>query len=341
MRHSTHPVLIAASLCAGAPPAAAQDARPRSAPPLAQAAPVAPAPAAAGQVIELWPEGVPLRQPNAPAEHIEDGRVYNVNVPTLTRFSPAKGTANGTAAIVCPGGGYQRLAVEKEGSEMQRWLNTVGVTVFLLKYRVTPYQHPAPLLDVLRAVRVVRSRAAEWGVDPRRIGVFGSSAGGHLAASAATLYAAPEGKTGAALDKVSARPDFIVLTYPVISMRPPYQHGGSRKNLLGDTPSEDLVNHLSLDRQVTRETSPAFIVHTQEDQSVPVENSLLFYQALRAATVPVEMHLYVHGPHGFGLRPGLGPTSEWPRRCEDWMRSQGWLPPLPGARPIAADPMSR
>ena len=280
-------------------------------------------------VMDLWPEGVPLRQPHAPAEHVEDGRVYNVNVPTLAMFAPPRGTANGLAIIVCPGGGYARLAVDKEGSEMQRWLNGVGATVFLLKYRVTPYQHPAPLLDVLRAVRLVRAHAAEWGVDPRRIGVFGSSAGGHLAASAATLYDAPEGKTGAAIDKVSARPDFVVLTYPVITMRPPIAHGGSRKNLLGDFPSEELVNRLSVDRQVTRSTPPAFIVHTQEDQSVPLENSLLYYQALRAAGVPVEMHLYERGPHGFGMRPGLGPTSEWPRRCEEWMRFHGWLAPGP------------
>jgi acetyl esterase/lipase len=278
-------------------------------------------------VIDLWPEGVPLRRPGAPGEHIEDGRVYNVNVPTLTMFAPPRGTGNGLAAIVCPGGGYARLAVDKEGSEMQRWLNGLGVTVFLLKYRVTPYEHPAPLLDVLRAVRIVRSRAPEWAIDPHRIGVFGSSAGGHLAASAATLFDAPEGKTGVALDKISARPDFVVLAYPVITMRTPGVHSGSRKNLIGDHPSDDLVNRLSVERQVTRATPPAFLVHTQEDQSVPVENSILYYQALRAAAVPVEMHLYEKGPHGFGMRPGLGPTSDWPRRCEDWMRFHGWLTP--------------
>jgi acetyl esterase/lipase len=285
------------------------------------------------QVVDLWPEGVPLRQPNAPAEHVEDGRVYNVNVPTLSLFPPPAGTANGTAAIVCPGGGYARLAVEKEGSEMQRWLSGLGVTVFILKYRVAPYQHPAPLLDVLRAVRIVRSRAAEWRIDPARIGVFGSSAGGHLAASAATLYNAPEGRTAtnAALDKVSGRPDFIVLTYPVITMRPPVAHGGSRTNLIGAHPPVELINRLSLELHVTSETPPAFIVHTQEDQSVPVENSLMFYQALRSANVPVEMHLYEKGPHGFGMHPGLGPTSEWPKRCEEWMRSHGWLATAAGA----------
>lgn len=223
---------------------------------------------------------------------------------------------------------------------MQRWLNGVGVTVFLLKYRVTPYQHPAPLLDVLRAVRLVRSRAAEWGVDPHRVAVFGSSAGGHLAASAATLFDASEGKTGAALDKISARPDFVVLAYPVITMRPPVAHGGSRKNLIGDFPSEDLVKRVSVERQVTHDTPPVFIVHTQEDQSVPIENSLLFYQALRAAGVPVEMHLYEKGPHGFGLRPGLGPTSEWPKRCEEWMRFHGWLT-AGGAAASAVGTMAR
>jgi acetyl esterase/lipase len=283
-------------------------------------------------VIPLWPEGVPLRQPNAPAEHVEDGRVYNVNEPTLTLFLPPAGTANGTAAIVCPGGGYARLAIDKEGSELQRWLSGLGVTVFILKYRVAPYQHPAPLLDVLRAVRIVRSRAAEWHVDPARIGVFGSSAGGHLAASAATLYNAPEGRTSAALDnKVSGRPDFIVLTYPVITMRPPTAHGGSRTNLIGAHPAVELMNRLSLELHVTAETPPAFIVHTQEDQSVPVENSLMFYQALRSAGVPVEMHLYEKGPHGFGMHLGLGPTSDWPKRCEDWLRFHGWLAPAPGA----------
>ena len=229
------------------------------------------------------------------------------------------------AAIVCPGGGYVRLAVDKEGSELTRWLNGLGVTAFILKYRVAPQQHPAQLRDVLRAVRLVRSRAAELGLDPHRIGVFGSSAGGHLAATAATLFDAPEGKTGAALDAVSARPDFVVLQYPVITMREPHVHAGSRHALLGDHPSPELLDRLSVERQVTRQTPPTFIIHSQEDAAVPVENSLLFYQALRAAGVSTEMHLYEKGPHGFGIKPGLGPTSDWPKRCEEWMRAHGWL----------------
>jgi acetyl esterase/lipase len=199
------------------------------------------------------------------------------------------------------------------------------VTVFVLKYRLKEYGHPAPLRDLLRAVRLVRSRAADLGVRPERIGVMGSSAGGHLAASAATLYDAPEGRTGAPLDATSARPDFVALLYPVISLSEPYVHRGSLGALLGENPSPVLVEHLSLERQVTKDTPPAFLVHTAEDKSVPLENSILFFQALRRAGVPAEMHLYEKGPHGFGTQPGLGPTSEWPRRLEEWLRSHGWL----------------
>ena len=178
---------------------------------------------------------------------------------------------------------------------------------------------------MLRAVRLVRSRAAELGLDPARIGVFGSSAGGHVAASAATLFDSPEGKTGAALDAVSARPDFVVLQYPVITMRGPAVHAGSRDALLGPHPPAKLLDRVSLERQVTRQTPPTFLVHTQEDTTVPADNSILFYQALRAAGVSTEMHLYEKGPHGFGIKPGLGPTSDWPKRCEEWMRAHGWL----------------
>src|SRR5215831_14012870 len=290
---------------------------------------------AAERVINLWAEGVPRLKPDAPPERIEDGRIYNVSVPTLTVFAPPAGTANGTAVIVCPGGGYVRLAVAKEGTEVTRWLNGLGVTVFLLKYRVAPYEHPAPLLDVLRAVRLVRSRAAEFGIDPRRIGVFGASAGGHLAASAGTLFDAPEGRTGAPLDAVSARPDFLALIYPVITMGELNVHAGSRHALIGEHPTPELVKRTSLELQASKQTPPTFLAHTEEDQSVPVENSIAFYQALRVAGVPVEMHLYEKGPHGFGLRPGLGPTSDWPKRCEEWMRSHGWLPVPSGPAPRA------
>ena len=234
----------------------------------------------------------------------------------------------GTAVIVCPGGSYGRLAVAKEGSELVKRLNALGVSAFVLKYRLVEYGHPAPLRDVLRAVRIVRSRATELGVRPDRIGVLGSSAGGHLAACAGTLFDAPEGRTGAELDAVSARPDFLALLYPVITMTAPFTHALSRKNLIGEAPSPDLVERLSVETRVSRDTPPTFLVHTAEDTSVPLENSLLFFQALRRAGVPAEMHLYEKGPHGFGTKPGLGPTSEWPKRLEEWMRSHGWLDPV-------------
>jgi acetyl esterase/lipase len=282
--------------------------------------------------IELWPEGVPGPVVAAAPEGIENGHVVRVSIPTLTVYAPPPGKANGAAAIVCPGGGYMVLALDKEGVELTRWLNDIGVTVFMLKYRIAPQQHPAPLRDVLRAVRLVRSRAAEFGVDPHRIGVVGASAGGHVAASAATLFDAPEGKTGAALDAVSARPDFAVLLYPVVTMSAPAVHAGSRQALLGPHPTPAVMEHLSLERQVTRQTPPTFLVHTAEDTSVPAENSILFYRALLAAGVPTELHLYEKGPHGFGIKPGLGPTSDWPKRAEEWMRAHGWLDRSPAAQ---------
>lgn len=289
----------------------------------------APAPASvpgpAPRVIELWPEGVPGLLADAPPERIEDERVYNVSVATLTLFPARSPDARRAGVIVCPGGGYVRLSVAKEGSEVTRFLNSLGVSAFVLKYRVAPYRHPAALRDVLRAVRWVRAHAEELGVDAGRIGVFGSSAGGHLAASAGTLFDSPDGKTGAPLDSVSARPDFLALLYPVITMKDPYAHGGSRKALLGPSPAPSAVEAASLEDHVSPETPPAFIVHTAEDQSVPVENSLAFYRALRAASVPAEMHLYEKGPHGFGLRKDLGPASEWPARFVEWLKSRRLL----------------
>jgi acetyl esterase/lipase len=276
-------------------------------------------------VIPLWPEGVPNAQPNGGDEYIQDDRIYNVQRPTLTVVAPPPAQANGTAVIICPGGGYTRLAVSVEGNPTARWLNSIGVTCFILKYRLKEYGHPAPLQDVLRAVRLVRSRAAEFGIDSERIGVFGGSAGGHLASCAATLFDHPAGKTGAPLDAVSARPTFVILQYPVILMDGPHVHRGSRECLLGKSPSPELVALLSTDRHVTKDTSPAFLVATAEDTSVPLENSLAFYSALRRAGVSAEMHLYEKGPHGFGMRRDLGPTSEWPQHCTEWLRAHGWL----------------
>lgn len=274
-------------------------------------------------VIPLWPEGVPNAKTGE--ERMEKDRISNVHVPTLTYF-PAPGSGSARAAVViCPGGGYRLLAWGHEGIDVARRLNAMGVSAFILKYRLLEYGHPAPLQDVLRAIRTVRSRAAEFGVAPDRIGVLGFSAGGHVAATAATLFDAPEGRTGAAIDAVSARPDFVALIYPVVTFKGPFAHTGSRRNLIGDNPSPEQIDRLSADLQVTKNTPPAFLVHTAEDKGVPLENSVQFYQAIRAAGGSAEMHLYERGPHGFGLGAGLGPASDWPARLETWMRAHNWI----------------
>jgi acetyl esterase/lipase len=283
--------------------------------------------AAGEQVIDIWPEGVPGLKPDATPEKDEgEGRVGNIHHPTLTYFAAPAAIANGTAVIICPGGGYSRLSFGHEGIDPARWFNSLGVTAFVLKYRVKEYGHPAPLRDALRAVRWVRSRAAEFGVRTDRIGMMGFSAGGHLAASAGTLYDAPEGRTGAALDSVSGRPDFLLLIYPVITMQDPYVHAGSRLCLIGPHPTQSLMDHLSPELQVTKDTPPAFLVSTEEDKTVPFQNSVLFFEALKRAGVPAEIHVFEKGPHGFGMRKDLGATSEWPLRCADWLRLHNLLP---------------
>jgi acetyl esterase/lipase len=284
-------------------------------------------PGAEPVVVELWPEGVPgLRLDAGPEEDVGGGKFVNVHHPTLTGYAPTKGDANDTAVILCAGGGYQRVAIGERGGQLTQWLNSRGVNVFVLKYRNKEYGQPAPLQDVLRAVRTVRSRSVEFGVATNHIGVMGGSAGGHLAACAGTLYDVSEGRTGAAIDSVSARPDFMVLAFPVITMLEPHVHVPSRRNLLGDAPSEELKRRWSVELQVTKDTSPTFLIHSSEDHTVSVENSLLFYRAMVRAGAPIEMHLYPKGPHGSGLSPELGPTSDWPKLCETWMRFNGWLP---------------
>jgi len=278
------------------------------------------------KAIPLWPEGVPGAIANAaPEELLPEGRLAGVHVPTLTVFPAPAAGATRTAVIVCPGGGYRRLAFDHEGIAVATWLNSLGVSAFVLKYRLQEYGHPAPLRDVLRAVRLLRSGAATWGIDPQRIGVLGFSAGGHLASSAGTMFDAPEGRTGSELDKVSARPDFLVLVYPVITLSGPLANSGSRESLLGKSPSPELVDALSTHLRVTDRTPPTFLVHGGTDTTVPADNSILFYSALRRSGVPAEMHLYQEGPHGIGLRPGFGPMSGWPDHCAEWMKARGLL----------------
>ncbi|MCF3651639.1 alpha/beta hydrolase [Synoicihabitans lomoniglobus] len=273
-----------------------------------------------GTILPLWPEGVPAQQAAAAAEQFEDGRYSAVHEPTLTYYAAGVDRANGTTVVVCPGGGYSILSWEREGIAYAKWLNHLGVSAFLLKSRLKEYGHPYPLQDVLRAIRTVRSRAQEFGVDPEHIGVMGSSAGGHLAASASTLFDHPDGKTGAEIDAVSARPDFAILMYPVISMVDGVTHNGSRTNITrGDSA---LLKLLSLEDQVTAATPPTIIIHTQDDRSVPVANALRYYDAMCRAGVPGELYIFQHGPHGMAMNPGLGTASDWPARAAAWLRDR-------------------
>lgn len=274
-------------------------------------------PAAGPRVELLWPKGAPGAVGTAPED-----------CPSLTIYHPAEGMSNGAAVVICPGGGYGHLASVKEGSDVAAWLNSFGVTGCVLKYRLSPrYRHPAPLLDAQRAIRLVRSQAAEWKLDPQRIGILGFSAGGHLAATAGTHFDQGDPEATDPIDKVGCRPDLMVLCYPVISFSSPYTHVGSRNNLLGPNADPKLFELLSNEKHVTRDTPPTFLFHTSADTGVPPENSLMFYMALHAKGVPAEMHIYEQGKHGVGLAAKDPVLSSWPRRCSQWMEVHGFLKP--------------
>jgi len=265
----------------------------------------------------LWPDGAPGAL----------GQTTN-DVPTLTPFVPDPAKATGAAIVICPGGGYGGLA-EHEGSHYARWLNELGVAGFVLRYRLgsAGYRHPAMLQDAARAVRTVRARAAEWRLDPKRIGIMGSSAGGHLASTLLTHFDA--GRAGAAdpIERVSSRPDLGILCYPVITLVGPHAHRGSRNNLLGRDAPEALAETLSNEKHVTRDTPPCFLWHTWEDKGVPVENAMMFAAALRAAGVPFELHVYERGPHGMGLGTrewNPDARHRWTHDCAAWLRERGF-----------------
>ena len=268
------------------------------------------------QKILLWSNAAPGAQGTADAD-----------IPTLTLYQPfGESKIPRTAVIVAPGGGYGWLASNHEGRQEANWLNSLGVTAFVLKYRLGPkYHHPVELGDAQRAIRLVRSRAQEFGVDPNRIGMMGFSAGGHLTSSAGTHFDSGNASATDLIDRASSRPDFLVLIYAVISFTAPYSHVGSSKNLLGDNPDPKLLKELSSEQQVTKQTPPTFLVSTNQDDVVPSENSVEFYLALRHAGVPAELHVFEKGPHGFGLDfqdPVLG---QWPLLLANWMRSRGLL----------------
>jgi len=263
----------------------------------------------------LWPQGAPGAVGSEEADK-----------PTLTIWRPAPDKSTGDAVVICPGGGYGFLAVDHEGRQVAEWFNGLGVTAIMLKYRIAPrYRHPAPMQDVQRALRAVRAGAQSLQIHAGRVGVMGFSAGGHLASTAATHFDEGNPNSADPVERLSCRPDFAILCYPVITFTDPFTHAGSRKNLLGDKPDPALVELLSNERQVTEKTPPTFLFHTSEDTAVPPENSLMFYVALRKARVPAEMHIYEKGRHGVGLAQQDPVLATWPARCADWLRGRGYL----------------
>lgn len=267
----------------------------------------------------LWPNGAPGALGAAEKD-----------VPTLTPFFANPERATGAAIVVCPGGGYGGLAPH-EGRDYAMWLNELGVSAFVLKYRLGSggYRHPAMLHDAARAVRLVRARAAEWKLDPKRVGIMGSSAGGHLASTLLTHFDAGDAQAADAVDRQPSRPDLGILCYPVITMGEK-THQGSRTNLLGPNPDPDLVALLSNERHVTRETPPTFLFHTAEDRAVVVENALLFADALARHGVPFALHVYPKGPHGIGLGTrNWDPAARhpWTTQCALWLKEQGFARP--------------
>jgi acetyl esterase/lipase len=253
----------------------------------------------------LWASQAPLAVGDTPDD-----------IPTLTVFTPEIG-ATGASVIICPGGGYGHLA-EHERTPIAVWLTSLGITAAALKYRLAPrYHHPAPLTDACRAVRYMRAHAQEWKLDPKRVGVIGFSAGGHLAASVSNISLPGTDE----IDQQDSRPNLAILCYPVISFTDAIGHLGSRDNLIGKNPTPELVAELSLETRVTHETPPTFLFHTADDPGVKVENSIAYASALRKAKVPFALHIYPHGRHGVGLAADDPMLKTWPSLCADWLRS--------------------
>ncbi len=268
------------------------------------------------QIVPLWPKGAPGALGDGAGDR-----------PSLNVYLAPPQAATAVAVVICPGGGYQNLAMDHEGHEVARWFNALGIHAFVLQYRLgrDGYRHPAMLQDAQRAIRLVRFRAADWGVDIDRLGIMGFSAGGHLAATAGTQFDYGNPAAEDEIDRNNSRPTFMILCYPVISLESPFTHRGSRRNLLGPNPDPALVRSLSSETQVTSLTPPTFLVHTDQDRAVPAENSIFFYLALRKAGVPAELHIYQQGRHGLGMAPDDPVFSSWPERLRDWLEVQGLL----------------
>jgi acetyl esterase/lipase len=283
--------------------------------------------------LKLWPDGIPgsKNDPSYVENIITTGgrvtRATNVVTPDLTVFLPDPSKASGAAVLICPGGGYGTLAFDHEGNAIAAWLNDNGIAGIILKYRlpsdrIMTDKSIGPLQDAQEAMRVIRRNATEWKIDPKRVGVIGFSAGGHLASTISTHYA---DKVYDVKDNISARPDFSLLIYPVISMDTTITHRGSRNNLIGIDPTERNVLRFSNEKQITSDTPPAFLVHSSDDNAVPVMNSIGYYMGLQKKKIPAELHIFQKGGHGYGLAPNGGTESSWPALCIKWMKQIGVL----------------
>ncbi len=286
----------------------------------------------AQQSIYLWKDSIPGAIINAEYEakcnaKSDSIRRNHITVPLLEIYEAPADKANGTSVIICPGGAYWLISVDLEGKQIAQWLNSIGITAFVLNYRLPSSEimkdkSIGPLQDAQKAIRYVRRHCKKWSINPDKIGIMGFSAGGHLASTLSTHY---KDSVYKAIDSTSARPDFSILLYPVISMENGITHKGSRINLLGENPSQDLVEKYSNERQITDNTPPAFLAHAMDDKGVSVENSINYALGLRKHHIPCELHIYQNGGHGFGIGTKGDTVKNWPQACEKWLESRGYL----------------
>ena len=284
------------------------------------------------KTLKIWPDKIPgaIEDPSYKMETITDNgwtRIDKVSDPTLDFYPAPKEKSNGTAVVICPGGGYAVLAIDHEGAQVAKWFNSMGITAFVLKYRLPSNKimvdkSIAPLQDAQEALRIVRRNAKEWNINPDKIGIMGFSAGGHVASTLSTHYS---DKVYEVKDASSARPDFSLLIYPVISMEADITHMGSRENLLGKNPSREMVKRFSNEQQVTKDTPPAFLVCSSDDDVVPIQNSIDYLLALKKAGVHGELHVYESGGHGYGLGRSKDTEITWPNACKKWLEARGFL----------------
>lgn len=280
------------------------------------------------EIIPLWGEQIPNQKNTKETETAVERTIVwieNIQKPTLEVYLPSKKIATGKAVVICPGGGYRGLAYDGEGTDIAKWFNAKGIAAFVLKYRVPASKsliipHEAPLQDAKRAIRLVRSNAKKWNISENEIGIMGFSAGGHLASTLGTHFDSEDKLPKSEIENISARPDFMILIYPVITMEA-FGHEGSRENLLGTKPNDELLHYYSNELQVTGKTPPTFLLHCSDDKTVPVKNSLVFYEALQKEKIETEMHIFPKGGHGFGLAIGKRHLENWTDNLYEWILS--------------------